>query len=110
MSKSLEPYTYGVMTSTPSRSCPRGFAPLDHLGEGLTHPSVSNKSKGGFATSGHPTKGRGMLTPREHYYAALVRAYSLHPNITFVSFLMPRLDQSILPVFKRLGACFDPSC
>ena len=87
----------------------KGVRPLDHLGEGLTHPPASNYSKGGFSTNGHPSQGRGMLTPRIHCYAALDATYSLHPNITFVSLLMPRLDQSILPILKRLAACFDPS-
>ena len=99
MSESLETYTCGVMTSTPSLLS-KGVRPLDHLGEGLTHPSASNYSKGGFSTSGHPTKGRGMLTPRIHCYAALETAYSLHPNTTFVSLLMPRLDQAFY-LFSR---------
>ena len=108
MSESLQTYTCGEMTSTPSLSS-KGVHPLGHLGAGLTHTPGSNYSKGGFSTSGHPSKGRGMLTPRIHFYAALDTTYSLYPNITFVSLFMPRLDQSILPVFKRLAACFDPS-
>ena len=108
MSESLKTYTCGVMTCTPSLSS-KWVRPLDHLGEELTHPPASNYSKGGFSTSGYPSRGRGMLTPRIHCYDALDITYNLHPNLTFVSLLMLRLDQSILPVFKRLAACFDPS-
>ena len=53
MSESLETYTCGVMTSTPSLSS-KEVRLLDHLGEELTHPPASNYSKGGFSASGHP--------------------------------------------------------
>ena len=108
MSESLETYTCGEMTSTLSLLS-KGVRPLDHWGEGLTHQYSFNYSKDGFSTSGHPSKGRGMPTPRIHCYAALDTTYSLQPNKIFVSLFMPRLNQSILPVFKRLAACFDPS-
>ena len=93
MSESLETYTYGVMTRTSSLSS-KGVRHLEHLEEGLTHPPASNYSKGSFSTSGHPSKARGTLTLRIHCYAALDTTYSLHSNITFVSLLMPRLDQA----------------
>ena len=77
MFKSLETYSCGKMTSTPSLSY-KGVYPLDHLGEVLTYPSASNYSQGGFSTNGHSRKGRGMLNTRIHCYAALDTTYSLH--------------------------------
>ena len=56
MFESLEIYSCGEMTSTPSPSS-KGARPLDHLGEGLTYPSVFNYSQGGFLTNEHFTKG-----------------------------------------------------
>ena len=70
MFENLETYTCRVMISTPS-ILSKGVRSLGHLGEGLTHPLASNYSKGSFSTSRHPSKGRGMLTPSIHYYAAL---------------------------------------
>ena len=70
MFESLETYTCGVMISTLSLSS-KGIRPLDHLGEGLTHPPASNYSKDSFSTSRHPSKGRSMLTPRIHVFASL---------------------------------------
>ena len=87
MFESLETYTWGEMTSTPSLSS-KGVHPLDHLGEVLMYPSPSNYSQGGFSTSGHCIKGRSVLNPRIHGYVALDTIYSLHSNITFVSLLM----------------------
>ena len=98
MSESLETYTCGVMTNTPSLSS-KGVRPLDHLREGITHPSASNYSEGNFSNSSHP---------RIHCYAVLEKIYSRHPNITFVLSYAPTRP-SILPVFKRPAACFDPS-
>ena len=48
MFERLETYC-GEMTSTPSPSS-KGAHPLGHLGEGLTYPSASNYSQGGFST------------------------------------------------------------
>ena len=56
MFERLETYSYdGEMTSTPSPSS-KGAHPLGHLGEGLTYPSASNYSQGGFSTNEHSTK------------------------------------------------------
>ena len=56
MFESLEIYSCGDMTSTPSPSL-KEARPLDHLGGGLTYPSASNHSQGGFSTNEHSTKG-----------------------------------------------------
>ena len=95
------------MTSTPYLR-PRGFAPLDHLGEELTHPPASHYSKGDFPNVGI-LQGRGTLPPRIHFYAVLDAAIQSTPEHKFrVSSYAPTRS-SILPVFKRLAACFDPS-
>ena len=88
MFESLQTYSCGEMTSTPFSSS-KGARPLDHLGEGLTYPSASHYSEGGFSTNGHSTKRRDMLNPRIHHHAALDTTYSLHLNITFVSLRCP---------------------
>ena len=56
MFESLETYSCGEMTSTPSPSS-KGARPLGHLGNGLMYPSASNYSQGGFSTNEHFTKG-----------------------------------------------------
>ena len=55
MFERLEPYSCGEMTSAPSPSS-KGARPLGHLGEGLTHPSASNYSQGGFSTNENSTQ------------------------------------------------------
>ena len=108
MFESLETYTGGEMTSNSSLSS-KGVRPLDHLGEGLTYPPASNYSQGGFSTSGHSTKGRGNAKsqntlpwcPRHNVQSTLKHNFRVPPYAP--------TRPSILPVFKRLAACFDLS-
>ena len=77
-----------------------GFETIPHL---YWKNDKGVKPANGFqpAFSGH------SVNSRLHYHAAL-DTYSLHPNITFVSLLCPDWP-SILPVFKKLATCDNPS-
>ena len=86
---------------------PRGFVPLDHLGEGLIHaPSLSLQQRR-LLERGHPS-GEGDATlqntllccPRHDetvFHQTQLRVPPYSPT-----------RSSILPVFKRLAACFVP--
>ena len=92
---------------TPHIFRPRGFAPLDHLEDGLMHHRPLITAQGGFSNVS-AVRGEGHAIPRIHSYAALKDHIQSTTKHSFhISFYAPTRS-SILPVFKRLAACFDP--